>query len=139
VRSAHLSLCGLSSEELFAKVRLRDKIHHLLRSISIYKCIIKLPLFFFLTECKLACHKKCHPKIQIDCNEGLLRAGSTGGESGIFGTPLASLISDNIGIPTVVEDLVTAIELYGLRMEGLYRKSGRLLILSFWRGMCSAV
>jgi len=54
-----------------------------------------------------------------------MRAGSTGGESGVFGTPLMSLVSDSIGIPTVVENLVTAIELYGLRMEGLYRKSGR--------------
>jgi len=29
-----------------------------------------------------------------------------------------------VAIPVVVEQLVTAIEFYGLRQEGLYRKSG---------------
>lgn len=76
--------------------------------------------------CKLACHKKCHPKIATDCIEGFRNNSSGGAADGaIFGVSLNSLVPDGEGIPVVVERLVTAIEFYGLRLEGLYRKSGK--------------
>ncbi|XP_021968609.1 unconventional myosin-IXa isoform X2 [Folsomia candida] len=76
-------------------------------------------------RCKLACHKKCHPKIATDCIEGFRNNSSGGAADGaIFGVSLNSLVPDGEGIPVVVERLVTAIEFYGLRLEGLYRKSG---------------
>lgn len=78
-------------------------------------------------KCKLASHKKCHLKIMSECNEhgqGGGGNGNAGGATGIFGAPLASLVVDGATIPLVVDQLITAIELYGLRMEGLYRKSG---------------
>lgn len=66
-------------------------------------------------------------KILSECNEGLDRNhgshGGTGGATGVFGAPLSSLVTDG-GIPLVADQLIMAIELYGLRMEGLYRKSG---------------
>lgn len=80
-------------------------------------------------KCKLACHKKCHLKILQECSEGHGRSNSTAGnDGGIFGASLHSLTGPETGpIPILVEQLVTAIEFYGLRMEGLYRKSGKLL------------
>ncbi|CAG7723273.1 unnamed protein product [Allacma fusca] len=75
-------------------------------------------------KCKLACHKKCHPKLQIECNEGRIRGTSDSNESGIFGVPLSSLVPENGTVPLIVDQLITVIEFYGLRQEGLYRKSG---------------
>lgn len=78
-------------------------------------------------KCKLASHKKCHLKILSECNEhGQVGGGGTNssGLTGIFGVPLSNLVSEDASIPLVVDQLITAIELYGLRMEGLYRKSG---------------
>ena len=80
---------------------------------------------WFIPECKLACHKKCHLKILSECHESHGRTGSSGSESGIFGASLRSLINEDVAIPLVVDQLVTAIEFYGLRQEGLYRKSGK--------------
>jgi len=57
--------------------------------------------------------------------EGHGRSNSTGGaDSGVFGAPLRSLVEEDGSVPLVVDQLVTAIELYGLRQEGIYRKSG---------------
>lgn len=77
-------------------------------------------------KCKLASHKKCHLKILVECNEhgNMGGGGNNAGLSGIFGSPLGSLLADGTAIPLVADQLITAIELYGLRMEGLYRKSG---------------
>jgi len=77
--------------------------------------------------CKLACHKKCHMKIQSECSDGNRSNSASGSDTGIFGAPLASLIPENGVVPEVVENLITLIELYGLRTEGLYRKSGLFL------------
>lgn len=80
----------------------------------------------------MACHKKCHPKISVDCLESSSRTSSSGGlEGGLFGVQLGQLVTENGGIPTVVDGLVTAIELYGLRTEGLYRKSGKTTCCTF--------
>lgn len=54
------------------------------------------------------------------------RGNSSGGsDSGVFGASLRSLIDEDGAVPLIVDQLVTAIELYGLRQEGLYRKSGK--------------
>ena len=60
-----------------------------------------------------------------ECIEGHGRSNSTtGSDSGVFGASLRSLVDEDGAVPLIVDQLVTAIELYGLRQEGLYRKSG---------------
>lgn len=69
--------------------------------------------------CKLTCHKKCYTKVNIYCKNCL-----TQHEKRVFGAPLDYLVSSEIRIPVVVERLITMIELKGLYIEGIYRKSG---------------
>jgi myosin-9 len=83
------------------------------------------------SRCKLACHKKCQPKIITECTEGLAKNNSSGADGSIFGVQLNLLVGDGGGIPSVAERLVTAIEFYGLRMEGLYRKSGMYDMINY--------
>lgn len=85
--------------------------------------MVELKCLYF-TECKLACHKKCHPRLQIECNEGNTRLHESGNGDGIFGVSLRRLIPDNGTVPLIVDKLITVIEFYGLRQEGIYRKSG---------------
>ncbi|XP_015791886.1 unconventional myosin-IXa [Tetranychus urticae] len=70
--------------------------------------------------CKFTCHKKCTSKVTVSCRDKtLLQQGKK-----LFGAPLERLVSDEIKMPTVLENLITAIELRGLYTEGIYRKSG---------------
>ncbi|XP_053214006.1 unconventional myosin-IXb-like [Panonychus citri] len=70
--------------------------------------------------CKFTCHKKCTSKVTVSCRDKtLLQQGKK-----LFGAPLERLVSDEIRIPTILENLITAIELRGLYTEGIYRKSG---------------
>lgn len=72
-------------------------------------------------HCKLTCHKKCFQKVTSKCGEN-----SKSSNRLIFGAPLASLVSEQLRIPLVVDQLITKIELKGLYTEGIYRKSARL-------------
>lgn len=70
--------------------------------------------------CKFTCHKKCTSKVTVSCRDkSLLQQGKK-----LFGAPLERLVTDEIRIPLVIENLITAIELKGLYTEGIYRKSG---------------
>lgn len=69
--------------------------------------------------CKLTCHKKCYQKVSSSCRDVNILQGRK-----VFGVPLDRLVGDDVRIPVVVERLITTIELKGLFVEGIYRKSG---------------
>lgn len=70
-------------------------------------------------DCKLTCHKKCIAKVVVSCRDNsLIQQGKK-----VFGAPLERLISKDERLPVVLEQLMTSIEMKGLYVEGLYRKS----------------
>lgn len=70
-------------------------------------------------DCKLTCHKKCIAKVSVSCRDySLIQQGKK-----VFGAPLERLVSKDERLPAVLEQLMTAIEMKGLYVEGLYRKS----------------
>ncbi|EEC15052.1 myosin-IX, putative [Ixodes scapularis] len=90
--------------------------------------------------CKLTCHKKCYQKVASSCRDAAVREGPLEtdpladllsllvprNQQGrkVFGVPLGRLVSEEVRIPVVVERLITAIEMKGLYVEGIYRKCG---------------
>ena len=50
--------------------------------------------------------------------------GTAPARNRVFSVPLEALVHRGEKIPSVVDRLITSIELYGLYTEGLYRKSG---------------
>ncbi|KAH9513297.1 Unconventional myosin-IXa [Bulinus truncatus] len=77
---------------------------------------------FVCQRCKLACHKKCYTKLNTQCKGVAENKNSQSGQ--LFGAPLESLVNENQKIPLVCERLMTNIEMTGLYVEGVYRKSG---------------
>ncbi|KAK4304536.1 hypothetical protein Pmani_023513 [Petrolisthes manimaculis] len=82
-------------------------------------------------RCKVTCHQRCYKKVDSRCgHEGPKPIvvgtgdGSVPARSRMFGVPLENLVRHGEKIPSVVERLITSIELHGLYTEGLYRKSG---------------
>ncbi|XP_018320013.1 unconventional myosin-IXa isoform X2 [Agrilus planipennis] len=75
-------------------------------------------------SCKLTCHKKCYTKASSTCVKDASFSTSEGKNNKVFGVPLADLLTDDCKIPSVIERLITTIEMYGLYTEGIYRKSG---------------
>lgn len=70
-------------------------------------------------DCKLTGHKKCISKVVVSCRDNsLIQQGKK-----VFGAPLERLVSKEERLPAVLEQLMTAIEMKGLYVEGLYRKS----------------
>jgi len=70
-------------------------------------------------DCKLTCHKKCIGKVVVSCRDNsLIQQGKK-----VFGAPLERLVTKDERLPAVLEQLMTAIEMKGLYVEGLYRKS----------------
>lgn len=70
-------------------------------------------------DCKLTCHKKCIAKVVVSCRDNsLIQQGKK-----VFGAPLERLVSKDERTPAVLEQLMTAIEMKGLYVEGIYRKS----------------
>lgn len=91
-----------------------------------YICII-----LFL-DCKLTCHKKCYPKVTIECGKEVSpgERASCVVSNNVFGVPLHMLATGNGKVPLVVERLITTIEMYGLYTEGIYRKSGVSILVN---------
>uniref|UniRef100_A0A2C9KA35 Unconventional myosin-IXb n=1 Tax=Biomphalaria glabrata TaxID=6526 RepID=A0A2C9KA35_BIOGL len=73
-------------------------------------------------KCKQAIHKKCCSKMGAACKGVADNKGRPNGQ--LFGAPLDTLVSENQKIPLVCERLMSTIEMTGLYMEGVYRKSG---------------
>lgn len=70
-------------------------------------------------DCKLTCHKKCLQKVEVSCRDNtLIQQGKK-----VFGASLERLVTKDERLPAVVEQLMTAIEMKGIYVEGLYRKS----------------
>jgi hypothetical protein len=70
-------------------------------------------------DCKLTCHKKCLTKVVVSCRDNtLIQQGKK-----VFGAPLERLVTKEERLPAVLEQLMAAIEMKGLYVEGLYRKS----------------
>lgn len=82
-------------------------------------------------NCRLTCHKKCY-KNSHSCNKnaGCLTSHlnqSANPDSTLFGVPLTALCASTDGsvkIPPKIDQLITKIEMHGLYIEGIYRKSG---------------
>ncbi|XP_060525524.1 unconventional myosin-IXa-like isoform X2 [Cylas formicarius] len=71
-------------------------------------------------SCKLTCHKKCYTN-SSHCQK---EPGIPGDSKRVFGVALVTLVTEEHKIPFVVERLMYTIELRGLYIEGIYRKSG---------------
>lgn len=70
-------------------------------------------------DCKLTCHKKCIANVLVSCRDNsLIQQGKK-----VFGAPLNRLVNEDERIPAVLELLMSTIEMKGLYVEGLYRKS----------------
>lgn len=87
---------------------------------EICACLVKLgSRVLVCNDCKLTCHKKCIAKVVVSCHDNsLIQQGKK-----VFGAPLERLVSKEERVPSVLEQLMAAIEMKGLYVEGLYRKS----------------
>lgn len=72
-------------------------------------------------NCKLTCHKKCYTKATSECGKEVI---GTVSPHRVFDVPLHQLATGDGKVPLVVDRLITTIEMYGLYVEGIYRKSG---------------
>ncbi len=70
--------------------------------------------------CRISCHKRCHSKLQQRCS---VIGGDAGSATHVFGTALQTLIDDETSVPAVLENLLLCVEVRGLYLEGIYRKS----------------
>lgn len=79
------------------------------------------------SDCKLTCHKKCYTKVTSECGKDVIISGSS--PHHVFGVPLNQLATGDGKVPLVMDRLITTVEMYGLYMEGIYRKSGVCIIM----------
>ncbi|KAI6222187.1 hypothetical protein M3Y95_00958000 [Aphelenchoides besseyi] len=79
---------------------------------------------FICLNCRLSVHKKCHTKVNGTCARAVLPAVMASGRSRFFGADLAVLTGDDLIVPPILNNMLMAIEIRGLFVEGLYRKSG---------------
>ncbi|CAJ0568270.1 unnamed protein product, partial [Mesorhabditis spiculigera] len=79
---------------------------------------------FICNTCRISVHKRCHTKITAPCMLPPGAQTSSGGR--FFGAALTALAEDEQGLPTILNKLLTTIELRALFVEGLYRKSGSM-------------
>ncbi|XP_042236083.1 unconventional myosin-IXb-like isoform X2 [Homarus americanus] len=80
-------------------------------------------------RCKVTCHQKCYKRADSKCShEGpkpvVVDNNTPPTRNRVLGVPLENLVRPGEKIPSVIDRLITSIELYGLYTEGLYRKSG---------------
>lgn len=103
------------------------------------------------SDCKFTCHKKCYPKVTIECGKEVSPSERTSSErtssvrtssvasNNVFGVRLDKLATVNGKVPLVVERLITTIEMHGLYSEGLYRKSGVSISGHYYRSFICVV
>lgn len=87
-------------------------------------------------DCKLTCHKKCYAKVTMTCGKDQAARSSGAGGPRVFGVPLHQLAIGDGKVPIVVDRLITTIEMRGLYVEGLYRKSGVRALFGFGFHYC---
>uniref|UniRef100_A0A914XBB0 Unconventional myosin-IXb n=2 Tax=Plectus sambesii TaxID=2011161 RepID=A0A914XBB0_9BILA len=77
---------------------------------------------FICIGCRISCHKKCHSKTVQACTMTSDNPSEGGGR--VFAAELAMLVDEDTAVPIVIEKLLISLELRGLYVEGLYRKTG---------------
>ncbi|KAI6221305.1 hypothetical protein M3Y99_01559100 [Aphelenchoides fujianensis] len=80
---------------------------------------------FICLNCRLSTHKKCHTKVNGNCTRAVLPSALATGRR-FFGADLAYLTGDDLVVPPILNNMLMAIEVRALFVEGLYRKSGSL-------------
>ncbi|XP_069162401.1 unconventional myosin-IXb isoform X4 [Procambarus clarkii] len=84
---------------------------------------------FTCQRCKVTCHQKCYKRADSKCSHDgpkpiVVDTGMPPTRNRVLGVPLENLVRPGEKIPSVIDRLITSIEIYGLYTEGLYRKSG---------------
>ncbi|XP_051984429.1 unconventional myosin-IXb isoform X2 [Xyrauchen texanus] len=80
---------------------------------------------FMCSSCKMVCHKKCLSKIMIYCTAHCARKKEGEHHQTLhFGVPMCVLARTADCVPFVMEKMLVHVEMKGLYMEGIYRKSG---------------
>uniref|UniRef100_A0A7N6AI52 Myosin IXB n=1 Tax=Anabas testudineus TaxID=64144 RepID=A0A7N6AI52_ANATE len=75
---------------------------------------------YMCSYCKMVCHKKCICKIVTSCYA--FCAKKSGRQH--FGVHVCRLVSEKNPVPMVLEMMLEHVEIHGLYVEGIYRKSG---------------
>uniref|UniRef100_A0A7N6AA28 Myosin IXB n=1 Tax=Anabas testudineus TaxID=64144 RepID=A0A7N6AA28_ANATE len=73
---------------------------------------------YMCSYCKMVCHKKCICKIVTSCY------GDEESGRQHFGVHVCRLVSEKNPVPMVLEMMLEHVEIHGLYVEGIYRKSG---------------
>ncbi|KAK2835513.1 hypothetical protein Q5P01_015997 [Channa striata] len=76
---------------------------------------------YMCSYCKMVCHKKCFCKIITGC---YAKKGDDESGHQHFGVHVCHLVSDKNPVPMVLEMMLEHVEIHGLFVEGIYRKSG---------------
>ncbi|XP_051554437.1 unconventional myosin-IXb isoform X4 [Myxocyprinus asiaticus] len=80
---------------------------------------------FMCSSCKMVCHKKCLSKIIIYCTAHCAKKKEGEHHHTLhFGVPVCVLARTADCVPFVLEKMLVHVEMKGLYMEGIYRKSG---------------
>jgi myosin-9 len=89
---------------------------------------------YICVNCRFSCHKKCHTKVNAACSKAVL---STATGRRFFGADLVLLTGngDDLFVPPILNTMLLNIELKCLFIEGLYRKSGSLVVIKKMRNM----
>uniref|UniRef100_A0A4W4FT56 Myosin IXB n=1 Tax=Electrophorus electricus TaxID=8005 RepID=A0A4W4FT56_ELEEL len=72
------------------------------------------------SSCKMMCHKKCLSKIITYC----FKRTETDKTTTHFGVHIRALTNSISPVPVILEMMLTHVEMNGLYIEGIYRKSG---------------
>uniref|UniRef100_A0AAY5EX16 Myosin IXb n=1 Tax=Electrophorus electricus TaxID=8005 RepID=A0AAY5EX16_ELEEL len=76
------------------------------------------------SSCKMMCHKKCLSKIITYCFKRVPRKTETDKTTTHFGVHIRALTNSISPVPVILEMMLTHVEMNGLYIEGIYRKSG---------------
>ncbi|KAI5696042.1 hypothetical protein M8J75_007275 [Diaphorina citri] len=104
---------------------LESKIINIPTACEICNSLFKWPIERMLVcqNCRHTCHRKCYTRIMGECGLARSSAARSHGHR-VFGVPLSQLSSSDGKVPSLVDRLITTIELRGIYTEGIYRKSG---------------
>ncbi|XP_026200416.1 unconventional myosin-IXb isoform X3 [Anabas testudineus] len=79
---------------------------------------------YMCSYCKMVCHKKCICKIVTSCYAFCAKKGDEESGRQHFGVHVCRLVSEKNPVPMVLEMMLEHVEIHGLYVEGIYRKSG---------------
>ncbi|XP_067368224.1 si:zfos-588f8.1 isoform X3 [Channa argus] len=79
---------------------------------------------YMCSYCKMVCHKKCICKLVTSCYSFCAKKGDEESGRRHFGVHVFNLVSDKNPVPMVLEMMLEHVEIHGLYVEGIYRKSG---------------